>query len=395
MTEMSKGGNTAVTADAVTATLTWTTGPACPDVDASALLLGEDGKVAGDDDFVFYNQPQHPSGTVRHLGKQPGHDTVRIDLVAVSADVARIVLAASADGGTFGQVDGLTLVVADAGSGEQVATFPMTATVETAFVSGELYRRGEGWKLRAVGQGYSSGLAGLATDFGISVGEEEPPPAAAQAAPPVTAPPVPTPPVPPAPAGVVNLDKGRVDLRKAGRVDLTKTGAPPLSKVIMGLGWDPAPGRGNIDLDASVIAFDRAGKKLKTVWFMKTKAYGGAIRHSGDNLTGEGEGDDEQIHVDLSALPDEVQSLIFTINSFSGQKFDQVRRAFCRLIDEGSGAELVRFDLSGAEHATGVLMAMLRRTDGQTWQMRALGEFHKGSTVRKMVKPASAHAVAP
>ncbi len=421
MTELSKGANTALTSNAVTATLTWTPTPESPDVDASALLLREDGKVAGDDDFVFYNQPQHPSGAARHLGKTPGRDTVQIDLATLPDDVCRVVLAASADGGTFGQVSELTLVVADASSGDPQATFAMSADAETAFVSGELYRRGDGWKLRAVAQGYSSGLAGLATDFGISVGDEpepeaapEPPASQAPAAQEPVQPPAPPvqPPAPaaqppqqqpaqppqqqPAPAsGAVNLDKGRVNLKKAQTVNLTKTGAPPLAKVVMGLGWDPNPGRGNIDLDASVIAFDQAGKKLEIVWFMHKKEFGKAIVHSGDNLTGKGEGDDEQIRVDLMGLPQQVHSLVFTINSFSGQKFDQVRRAFCRLVDEASGAELVRFNLSESPAHTGVLMAILRRTDPQTWQMTALGEFHDGRTVKKLVKPAAAHALAP
>jgi len=427
MTQLTKGSNTPLDAVQVRITLQWQPGPGVPDVDASALLLRESGKVASDDDFVFYNQPSHPSGAVRHLGKQPGADALEVDLSRLPAEVPRVVLAASADGGAFGQVPGLRLVASDAASGAELATFDMAAENETAFVSGELYQRGGQWKLRAVAQGYSSGLAGLATDFGISVeGDAEPPvapavpPAPMPAVPPQGAPAAAMPMAPPqgAPApmpppaqpfgaqpptaqpspgavGVVNLDKGRVDLTKKARVDLTKTGAPPLAKVTMGLGWDPAPGRGNIDLDASVIAYDASGKKLEIVWFMHKQEFGGAIRHSGDNLTGAGEGDDEQIKVDLLGLPPQVNTLVFTINSFSGQKFTQVRRAFCRLLDDATGQELVRFDLSDSQPATGVLMAAMRRTGPQTWQMRAIGDFHDGRTVKKLVKPGEAHAVAP
>ncbi|MBB2894147.1 TerD family protein [Flexivirga oryzae] len=441
MTQLTKGSNTPIDAGQVRITLQWQPGPGVPDVDASALLLRESGKVASDDDFVFYNQPSHPSGAVRHLGKQPGADALEVDLSRLPAEIPRVVLAASADGGAFGQVPGLRLVASDAASGAELATFDMAAENETAFVSGELYQRGGQWKLRAVAQGYSSGLAGLATDFGISVeGDPEPAPAPAQgptpppppqAAPPAAAPmappqgppaaqlpppqgapaPMPPPPaamtppagaVPPPPApqpagavGVVNLDKGRVDLTKKARVDLTKTGAPPLARVTMGLGWDPAPGRGNIDLDASVIAYDASGKKLEIVWFMHRQEFGGAIQHSGDNVTGAGEGDDEQIKVDLLGMPPQVNTLVFTINSFSGQKFTSIRRAFCRLVDDATGQELVRFDLSESQPATGVLMAAMRRTGPQTWQMRAIGEFHDGRTVKKLVKPAEAHALAP
>lgn len=404
MTQLTKGSNTPLNAGQVRITLHWSTGPGVPDVDASALLLQETGKVSSDDDFIFYNQPSHPSGAVRHLGKQPGADALEVDLTQLSQSVAKVVLAASADGGAFGQVPGLRLVATDAASGAELATFAMEADNETAFVSGELYQRNGQWKLRAIGQGYSSGLAGLATDFGISVeGEPEP-----QAAPPLPPPPVqppppnqPPPPVqPPPPAqaesvGVVNLDKGRVNLTKSARVDLTKTGAPPLARVTMGLGWDPAPGRGNIDLDASVIAYDGSGKKLEIVWFMHKKEFGGAIQHTGDNLTGAGDGDDEQIKVDLLAMPPQVTTLVFTINSFSGQKFTDIRRAFCRLVDDATGQELVRFDLSDSQVSTGVLMAAMRRTGPQTWQMRAIGEFHDGRTVKKLVKPAEVHALAP
>src|SRR5690606_15663759 len=148
---------------------------------------------------VFYNQPRHTSGAVRHFGKQRGSgtatDTVEVDLGAVEPAVERIALCASADGGTFGQVPGLMLRLLDAGTGAEVARFVMAAGSETAFIGGELYRRQGAWKFRAVGQGYAAGLAGLATDFGITVDDPgrqaAPPPPAQQAAPPV-------PPQPPA-----------------------------------------------------------------------------------------------------------------------------------------------------------------------------------------------------
>jgi stress response protein SCP2 len=436
MTQMSKGSNLPVTQRAVRATLQWSAGPGVPDVDASALLLQENGKVASDADFVFYNQPQHASGSVRHAGKSLGAqaaDAIDIELDRVPASVDRIVLAASADGGTFGQVPALQLVLADA-SGAEIASFAMSAANETAFVGGELYRRGGSWKFRAVGQGFDAGLAGLATEFGITV--DDAPPAATPPPPPPLPPPppppapgfvppppppgyVPPPPPPPPPgyappgyappgyappgyappaasaAGTGNLDAGRVSLVKAQRVSLVKTGAPPLAKVIMGLGWDPAKGRRNIDLDASCIAFDQQGSKLEIVWFMHLRDFGGALQHTGDNLTGQGEGDDEQIRVDLLAMPQQVHSLVFTINSFSGQKFTEVARAFCRLVDEATGQELVRFDLSESQPKTGVLMAMLRRTGPATWEMRAIGEYHDGRTVKKLVDPAAGHAAAP
>ncbi|MGI5467500.1 TerD family protein [Streptomyces sp. CA-132043] len=194
---MPKGGNAPVEAGAVRIELSWRTGPGVPDVDASALLL-DGGKVRDDGDFVFYNQPAHASGAVRHEGKRTADgtaaDVLAVDLTAVEPAIERVVLAASADGGTFGQVPELSVRVLDAtgtkpggagspgagaaapGGAELVRFDSQDATVETAFVLGELYRRQGGWKFRAVGQGYDRGLAGLATDYGISVDDPGPAP---------------------------------------------------------------------------------------------------------------------------------------------------------------------------------------------------------------------------
>ncbi|MBB5933183.1 TerD family protein [Streptomyces zagrosensis] len=184
---MSKGSNIPLEATAVRAVLRWTPGPDVPDVDASALLLAGDGHVRSDEDFVFYNQPRHPSGLVRHLPKkrltEGLTDTIEADLAPLDAGVNRVVLAASADGGPFGRVRDLSLRLYDASAAdgtEPIAVFDVTAETgeETALICGELYRRGERWKFRALGQGYDSGLVGLATEFGISVDEAEAPPAA-------------------------------------------------------------------------------------------------------------------------------------------------------------------------------------------------------------------------
>ncbi|MEV7320708.1 TerD family protein [Streptomyces sp. NPDC093970] len=217
---MSKGSNTPVPTTALRVELGWRSGSGAPDADASALLLVA-GKVRSDGDFVFYNQPEHASGAVRHEGKRHSGgqvtDTLSVDLARVEAPVEKIVLAASADGGTFGQIAGLYVEVRNMADETVVARFDSTgATVETAFVLGELYRRQGAWKFRAVGQGYSTGLEGLATDFGITVDEPQHPSAPpAPSAPPVprTAPAhpptvtTPVAPVPPAPPGGHSLPR--------------------------------------------------------------------------------------------------------------------------------------------------------------------------------------------
>ncbi|GAA2930102.1 TerD family protein [Streptomyces enissocaesilis] len=211
---MLKGSNVPLDATAVRAVLRWTPGPGVPEVDASALLLGVDRRVRSDEDFVFYNQPRHPSGLVRSLGKKRMPDgvtdSVQTDLAALEPAVDRILIVASTENVPFEHVRDLRIEVYDAtaaGSGEPLTYFevrPETGA-ETALICGELYRRGEGWKFRALGEGYSNGLIGLATDHGISVDETdeaedtegaaaEPASAATSAAAPAPAPEPPAPP---------------------------------------------------------------------------------------------------------------------------------------------------------------------------------------------------------
>ncbi|BCM66072.1 MULTISPECIES: TerD family protein [Streptomyces] len=367
-------------------------------LDVSGLLLTGDGKVRSDDDFIFYNQPSGPGVTYRS-GGGTAPDAVTVDTAAVPPEIEKIVVTASPDaaGQTFQGIEP-TATIRDADGGAVLATFtPPQLGTETALVVVEIYRRGGQWKARAVGQGYANGLAGIATDFGVTVEEPAAAPAAPAPAPvappqPATAPAAPprpsAPPPAPAPgAGKINLDKGRVSLQKNQTVSLVKGGRPLLSQVKMGLGWEPAFRGKDIDLDASVIAYGPQRNHIDSCYFGKLTILKGAVRHSGDNLTGEGGGDDEVITVDLGRLPQEVTGLVFTVNSFSGQKFTEVAKAYCRLLDATTGEELVRFDLTGAEPQTGVMMAKLIRQFSGEWDMTAMGDFVKARTVRNMVEP--------
>ncbi|MGW2705533.1 TerD family protein [Streptomyces sp. NPDC001340] len=289
---MPKGSNAPVPTTALRVELGWRSGPGVPDADASALLLAA-GKVRSDGDFVFYNQPAHPSGAVRHEGKRTAGglvtDTLFVDLARVESGIERVVLAASADGGTFGQVPDLYIEVTDAAGGAVARFDSPGATVETAFVLGEFYRRQGGWKFRAVGQGYSSGLEGLATDFGITVDEPQhtapprtaaAPPPAPPAAPPVppaatlpppTTAPVPLPPPPAIPAAApVRLSK--VTLTKAApSVSLAKQGGTSgamrvnlnwqVRKQFPGWGGRWGGGQGDLDLDLCALYELADGRK--------------------------------------------------------------------------------------------------------------------------------------
>ncbi|MFI6050108.1 TerD family protein [Streptomyces violascens] len=369
-------------------------------LDVSGLLLTADGKVRSDDDFIFYNQPQGP-GVTHRSGGGTAPDAIVVDTAAVPPGIEKIVVTASPDaaGQTFQGIEP-TATLRNGDDGGVIAAFtPPRLGTETALVVMEIYLRGGAWKARAVGQGYANGLAGIATDFGVSVEEPAAPPAAPPmpsappadprlAAPSPAAPSAPAAPAPaPAGSGKINLDKGRVSLQKNQTVSLVKGGRPLLSQVKMGLGWEPAFRGKDIDLDASVIAYGPQRNHLDSCYFGKLSILNGAIKHSGDNLTGEGAGDDEVIVVDLGRIPAEATGLVFTVNSFSGQKFTEVAKAYCRLIDAASGEELVRFDLTGAEPQTGVMMAKLIKQFSGEWEMTALGSFVKSRTARGMVKP--------
>ncbi|GAA1424186.1 TerD family protein [Streptomyces thermospinosisporus] len=407
---MTPGSNIPLSATKVTVDVT-----APVRLDVSGLLLTSAGKVRSDDDFIFYNQPTGPGVTYRS-GGGTAPDAITVDTTALPPGIEKVVVAASPDapGQTFQGIEP-TATIRNADDNSVLATFtPPQLGSETALVIVEIYLRNGQWKARAVGQGYANGLAGIATDFGVTVDEPATPtqPAAATPAPPAPpAPPVtppqpsmrppataPAPPAPAAPAptppaaagtGKINLDKGRVNLQKNQTVSLMKGGRPLLSQVKMGLGWEPAYRGKDIDLDASVIAYGPQRNHIDSCYFGKLQILSGAIQHSGDNLTGEGAGDDEVITVDLGRLPQEVTGLVFTVNSFSGQKFTEVAKAYCRLLDGTTGEELVRFDLTGAEPQTGVMMAKLIRQFSGEWEMTAMGNFVKSRTVRGMVKPAA------
>ncbi len=191
----------------------------------------------------------------------------------------------------------------------------------------------------------------------------------------------------------VNMSKGQtVSLRKEGGT---------LRQVRMGLGWDAAKRKGlfgrmrtqTIDLDASALLFDARGSLVDQVWFQQLRSKDGSVQHTGDNLTGDGEGDDESIKVDLGRVPDQVATLVFTVNSFTGQDFSQIENAFVRLVDEsagGNGAEIARFDLSGSGTHTAQIMAKVTR-DGGGWAMTAIGAPATGRTFKDLLPTISAH----
>ncbi|MGW7577727.1 TerD family protein [Streptomyces sp. NPDC054765] len=187
---LAKGGNVSLSKEApgltaVTVGLGWdvrTTTGADYDLDASALLCAESGKVVSDAHFVFYNNLTSPDGSVKHTGDnltgegEGDDESIDVTLSGVPAEIAKIVFPVSiheaeSRGQSFGQVRNAFIRVVNQADGAELARYDLSedASTETAMVFGELYRHGAEWKFRAVGQGYASGLAGIAADFGVNV----------------------------------------------------------------------------------------------------------------------------------------------------------------------------------------------------------------------------------
>ncbi|CAM3845473.1 TerD family protein [Mycolicibacterium frederiksbergense] len=368
--------------------------------DLSALLVADTGKVRSDADFVFFNQPVGPG--VRLQPGPSGHPaSLAVNLSSVPADIARVraVITLDNTNTTFGQSTPPVARICDA-AGNIIYEYRIEGlSSESIVIAAEVYRRQDTWKVRAVGQGYAGGFAALVTDHGVSVDDAPatasptsatPPPPPAQTipaapqtvrnqAPPAAYPPPPTNAAPG--SGEVSLVKGRtVNLTKGQKVSLRKDGGVALTQIRMGLGWDPIKQRGmfgnrtpDIDLDASALLF--ADQQLVDVcYYGQLASKDGSIRHQGDNLTGEGDGDDEVINVDLSRVPAYITTVVFTVTSYRGHTFDKLSNAFCRLVDATTNSELARYTLEGAGmRYTGMVMAKFFRA-GSDWRMQAIGE---------------------
>ncbi len=184
-----------------------------------------------------------------------------------------------------------------------------------------------------------------------------------------------------------------VSLTKGQSVSLVKSGGGSLTKVRMGLGWDAMAKKGlfggkkaqSIDLDASCLLFSADKQLVDQVWFSQLKSKDGSVQHTGDNRTGAGDGDDESVTVDLSALPAAITTLVFVVNSFTGQDFTQIENAFCRLVDSADNdKEIARYELTGSGTHNAQVMAKVTR-DGSGWSMTAIGATATGRTFKDLL----------
>jgi tellurium resistance protein TerZ len=185
-----------------------------------------------------------------------------------------------------------------------------------------------------------------------------------------------------------------INLQKGQKISLSKEAdGGSLTKIVMGLGWDAMKTKGffglgskdqEIDLDASCVLFDEAKNAVDAIYFGQLKSKDGSIIHTGDNRTGAGEGDDEQIIVDLSKVPSSVKSVVFVVSSFTGQSFSQIENAYCRVVNGTDNKELARYNLSCNGSHTAMIMAKVYLHNGE-WKMHALGDNTSGRTFQDMM----------
>ncbi|MFE6967078.1 TerD family protein [Agromyces sp. NPDC057679] len=186
-----------------------------------------------------------------------------------------------------------------------------------------------------------------------------------------------------------------LSLTKNQTISLTKADGSTLTNVTLGLGWDAARrglfGGGSIDLDASAILLAADKQVVDIVSFSQLNSRDGSIRHTGDNLTGDGDGDDEQIRADLTKVPADVDSIVLVVTSYRGQTFDKVANVFARVVDStgGRGAEVVRYDLADTGTLTGVVIAKISRA-GAGWSITALGTPAHGRVAKDLIPAAKA-----
>jgi len=183
-----------------------------------------------------------------------------------------------------------------------------------------------------------------------------------------------------------------INLSKNSSISLTKE-VPKLSEITIGLGWDVAQAKkgffsslfgstDSIDLDASCMLLNDELEVIDTVWYAKLTSDCGAVVHKGDNRTGEGNGDDEQIKVSLQRLPQNVKHIAVVVNSYTGQTFEKVANAFCRVVDQSS-KETCRFTLSEQGSHTGVFIGLLTH-DNNEWHFASKGVPISGRTVQDL-----------
>ncbi len=341
----------------------------------AAILLGPDGAIHDETDFVFGSQAEARGLRLAGPGMAPA-PTLHIDLSSIphAATTVRVVLALDNPHRTFAEADPPTLTVADSRGGEVFRSTVDGLGAVSAVVALDIARSGAGWAIAVVGAGHAGGFAAVLAESHVQVGSR---PARREQ------------------VDAAVLPEGHPLDLLPGQVVRLRTGAgPTLDMVRLGLGWDPVPGHTlaggaatPADLDAAALMFDHDHHLLDAVYFAQLSSNDGAVRHLGDSMTGEGGGENEVVTVDLSRIHPQVATVILVVTSYHGHSFDSIRNAFCRVVDAGTGAELAHLDLHGGGPHTGMVMAKLYLA-ATGWKMQAIGEpiyaTHPGEAVHQL-----------
>lgn len=335
-------------------------------IELSALLLTAQGAVLDSSGLVYRDQPVGPG--VRLVRGATGHgDALIIELPAIPAGIAHIrIVVALADRSAHLEDFPPARVSVDDADGNLLYDYLIDRVgAESTAIGVDLDLVEGRWQVRAVGAGYRGGFAALVTAHGATVDAPKKPAAAAPRPVSIPLPDRPVRPKEPRPSSA------------APKISLSAAG-DSLTFVKMGLGWDPVRVQSqygvrevDIDLDASALLF--AGDHLvDAAFFGGLASKDGAVRHLGDNLTGDGDGDDEVITVDLTRISPEVTDVVFVVTSYAGHTFELVRNAFWHLVNGANNTELVRSNLQVGGPNTGMVVAKLYLEDGD-WKLESIG----------------------
>jgi len=330
------------------------------DIDLQCVVVDNRGSII---DAVYYNNMKAlkcitHSGDER-TGDASGYDEVIwVALTKVPETVAMLVFVVAAHtGGFLHDVRNGMLHVLEDRKDNELACFAMEQSSAQVDVVASLCRSGGGgWTLTVIDEPAQSGqhfMDILEPTIGNVIRKVIP--------------------------GAPRRMKVAFAMEKGSVVDLPATQG--LGMITAGLGWDVV-GKG-IDLDVSAVLFDSNAQVVETVFFGNLE--GSGLEHSGDNLTGEGDGDDEQIKCNLQIVPSNVQQIFFTVHCYTrGQTFQRVQNAYCRIFDDSS--DLARYELKEAGQESGLVIARLFREPGdQRWGFQALGSFSRGSMAKDSI----------
>mmetsp|Transcript_21449 Transcript_21449/g.69452 ORF Transcript_21449/g.69452 Transcript_21449/m.69452 type:complete len:437 (-) Transcript_21449:241-1551(-) len=343
------------------ARLTWGAGSGGADADLQAVIVDRGGRIV---DAVYYNNVRACGGRAAvHTGDEGGRagaggrEEVRFALGELSAEVHMILILACSftAGATLRDAPGANLTVESLGPDAGRLWDAQVDLPFAGYLAALVARRQSGWEFRIIGEPLQEArhFMDCLPELNKHIVAE-----------------IPT---------ANRRQKIAFAMEKGSNLDL---GASQQS-IVLGLGWDVDQGK--VDLDASAILLDAQGSVLESMFFGNLRSSGahsapGAVEHSGDNLTGEGEGDDEQILVDLKRIGGKILQVVFCVNIYTQRKtFAQVSNPFCRVVDSSSGAELCRYALRDAGSDNGLIIARIARETGGRWGFHALGLPSRGS----------------